>query len=182
MNDRRLFTADELRSLLEELGKRIELRGESVDAYIIGGTAMAIGLDSRRSTEDVDGLFKPFTVVELEATAMAREYGLPEHWINQSAFAYMVFEVEDTEARTVHIGGMHVRIASPRFLLAMKIAAGRLKDHDDIVALIRHLEITDPQEIADIAFSVFGEDGMTLTDSRESVLLQAREMIRLAYR
>lgn len=182
MNDRRLFTAEELGALLEELGERIERRGESVDAYIIGGTAMAIGLGSRRSTEDIDGLFKPFDVVKSEADDMALEQGLPVGWINQSAFAYMTFEIEDTDARSVEIGGMHVRIASPRFLLAMKIAAGRLKDHDDIVALIRHLEITNPQEIADLAFTVFGEDGMTLTDSRESVLLQAREMIRLASR
>lgn len=182
MNERRLFTAEELTALLDELGRRIELRGESVDAYIIGGTAMAIGLGSRRATEDVDGLFRPFDVVRTEATAMAAEHGLPDAWVNQSAFTYLSFEIPDTEARTIELGGMHVRIASPKFLLAMKIAAGRLKDHDDIVALIRHLAITDPNEIADLAFDVFGEDGMTLTDSRESIVLQAREMIRLAAR
>jgi hypothetical protein len=60
------------------------------------------------------------------------------------------------------------------------MAAGRLKDRDDIVALIRHLGITDPDEIVDLAFEVFGEDGVTLTESRESVRLQAAEMIRLA--
>ncbi len=63
----------------------------------------------------------------------------------------------------------------------MKMAAGRLKDHADIVALIRHLELRDPEQIADIIFAVFGDDSMTLTDPRESTLLQAREMLRLAW-
>jgi hypothetical protein len=55
-----------------------------------------------------------------------------------------------------------------------------LKDHDDIVTLIRHLGIDDPEQIVDLTFEVFGEDGMTLTDSRESIRLQAEEMVRLA--
>jgi hypothetical protein len=60
MNEVRLFTGEELAMLLDELGQRIERRGETVDAYIIGGTAMAIELASRRATEDVDGRFRPF--------------------------------------------------------------------------------------------------------------------------
>ncbi|MFB2557057.1 DUF6036 family nucleotidyltransferase [Herbiconiux liangxiaofengii] len=180
MTESRLFTSDELRALLDELGERIQRRGESVDAYLVGGTAMAIGLGSRRATEDVDGWFKPFAVVEREAAEMARERGLPDGWINQRAFAFMSFEIDDTDARSIEIGGLHVRIASPRFLLAMKMAAGRLKDHDDIVALIRHLEIVDPDEIVELTFEVFGDNGVTLTDSRASVRLQAEEMIRLA--
>ncbi len=143
---------------------------------------MAIGLGSRRATEDVDGLFRPFDVVREEAAAMAIEKNLPEHWINQSAFSFMSLEHDDTDAQVIELGGMHVRLASPRFLLAMKMAAGRAKDHADIVMLIRHLEITDPQEIVDLTFDVFGEDGFTLTDDRASVLLQAQEMLRLAAR
>ncbi|WP_440710638.1 DUF6036 family nucleotidyltransferase [Herbiconiux sp. YIM B11900] len=182
MTEARLFSADELASLLTELGERIGRRGESVDAYVIGGAAMAIGLGSRRATEDVDGLFRPFEVVREEAAAMAAEQGLPSDWVNQSAFAFMSFESDDTDARVLEIGGLHLRLASPRFLLAMKMAAGRLKDHEDIVTLIRHLQITDPDEIVDLTFDVFGEDGVSLTDSRESVFFQAEEMIRLSRR
>lgn len=135
-------------------------------------------LDGRQ--KDVDGLFKPFDVVREVAAMMATEHGLPAGWINQNAFAFMSFRIDDTDARVIELGGMRVRIASPRFLLAMKMAAGRLKDHDDIIALIHHLGISDAAVIVDLTFDVFGENGLTLTDSRESVLLQAEEMIRLA--
>jgi len=46
---------------------------------------------------------------------------------------------------------------------------------------VRCLELRDPEQIADITFAVFGDDSMTLTDPRESVMLQAREMLRLAW-
>ena len=42
-------------------------------------------------------------------------------------------------------------------------------------------ELTNPEQIVNITFEIFGNDGMTLTDSRESVVLQAREMLRLAW-
>ena len=42
-------------------------------------------------------------------------------------------------------------------------------------------DIRDPEQIVNITVEIFGNDGMTLTDSRESVVLQAREMLRLAW-
>lgn len=74
--NKHLFDAAELRALLSELGERIAKRGAKVDAYIIGGTAMAIGLGSRRGTDDIDGMFHPYEVVAEEASQMATELGL----------------------------------------------------------------------------------------------------------
>lgn len=179
--DKHLFDAEELRALLTDLGDRIAKRGEKVEAYIIGGTAMAIGLGSRRGTDDIDGMFRPYEVVAEEAAKMAAELGLRSDWLNTRAFSFMGVPSEDTEAKEITFNGMSVRLASPRYLLAMKMAAGRLKDHGDIAILIRHLELRDPEQIADITFAIFGDDGMTLTDTRESVVLQAKEMLRLAW-
>ena len=178
---KQLFEASELRALLAELGERIAKRGEQVEAYIIGGTAMAIGLGSRRGTDDIDGMFRPYKVVEEEAAKMAAERGLRSDWINTRALPFMSVSSEDLEATEIIFDGLVVRLASPKYLLAMKMAAGRLKDHGDIAILIRHLGLRDPEQIADITFAVFGDDGMTLTDSRESILLQASEMLRLAW-
>ena len=41
--------------------------------------------------------------------------------------------------------------------------------------------LRDPEQIVNITFEIFGDDGMTLTDTRASVVLQAREMLRLAW-
>jgi hypothetical protein len=54
-----LFTAEEILELLTELGDRLAARDEAVDAYVVGGTAIAVILGSRRITEDVDALHEP---------------------------------------------------------------------------------------------------------------------------
>jgi hypothetical protein len=63
----------------------------------------------------------------------------------------------------------------------MKLAAGRAKDTGDLIALVRHLDLHDPERIVDIAFQVYGDDSVTLSDSRESVYYQAADLIRQAY-
>jgi hypothetical protein len=47
------------------------------DIYVIGGAAMAMAYDGRRSTRDIDAVFKPHGVVLEEARAVASELGLP---------------------------------------------------------------------------------------------------------
>lgn len=177
------FKPEELRELLEELGKRLAAQGVVSDAYIVGGYAMAVQVQSRRLTEDIDGWFGEFRSVKAEADRLAVERGIPEDWLNEHVAAFISFDpdTDDPDALAIEIDGFRLRIASPRVLLAMKIAAGRPKDAADIRRLIRALHIRDPEQVVEIAFSVFGEDSMTLVDTRESVHLQAREAIRAAY-
>lgn len=46
----RLLTRDEILSLLEEVADRLDARGVGVDAYIIGGLAMAVQHDASQRT------------------------------------------------------------------------------------------------------------------------------------
>ncbi|WP_344294968.1 DUF6036 family nucleotidyltransferase [Agromyces neolithicus] len=179
-----MFSADEIRELLSDLGDRVAARHEHVDAYIVGGAAIAIILGSRRSTEDIDGLFSNVSLVLEIADEMAHERGIPQHWLNSRIEPFMPTGVStaDTEAESITLGGLTVRLASPRWLLAMKMAAGRLKDREDIVDLIRLLDIHSADEIVDWTFKVHGAESVILTDSHESVYWQAEEMLRLAWR
>lgn len=79
------------------------------------------------------------------------------------------------------IGGLTVKFASPRWLLAMKIAAGRQKDAEDIVALIRHLELHSVEEIVNWTIEVHGEGSVLLQDSEESLTWQVEEMLYRAW-
>ncbi|GAA1937593.1 DUF6036 family nucleotidyltransferase [Agromyces allii] len=180
----RLFTADELLELLTELGERLADRDEKVDAYVVGGAAIAVLLDSRKSTEDVDALFSNLHLAIEVGQEIARERGISSHWLNSSIQSYIPTwaKTEDTEAKTLTFGGLTVRLASPRWLLAMKMAAGRRKDAEDIVALIRFLDIHSAEEMADWTIEVHGEGSVILQDSRESLVWQAEEMLRRAWR
>jgi hypothetical protein len=177
----RLLDGTEIQALLGELLARLDHRGVKVETYIIGGAAMAIHLGREQLTPDIDGIFRPEREVFAEAATMATEHNLAPDWVNSRAFSFISFDpADDKEALTVIIGGYDVTIASKRVLLAMKIAASRPKDRADTNRLIADLGITDPDEIVELAFAVFGEHSITLGESRDEVRLIANEALARA--
>jgi len=175
------LTAQQLTRYFGMLLDRLAARGVEVDAYIIGGAAIAIHLGRNELTPDVDGYFKPRTEVFDEAAAMADEFNLHPEWVNSHAAAFIAFDpADDHNALVTEIAGHRVVVASKHVLLAMKIAASRPKDQSDISRLILDLRITDPDEIVDLAYSVFGEDSITLTTGRDDVRLEAAQALRRA--
>lgn len=88
-----------------------------------------------------------------------------------------VLNTADVEAATVLVtDNLTLRVASPRFLLAMKMAAGRDRDIRDIAVLCSVLDIETAQEAVDIALGLYGEDSMQLS-SRDDLLLIAQEAL-----
>jgi hypothetical protein len=175
MAPKRELTVDEILELLTELGQRLSAKGVRASLYIVGGAAIAIELDTRRVTADVDAVFHPEATVAAEAAAMADERGLPRQWLNQSAAAWVPGASSDTGAVLLDVPGLSVAVASPLHLLAMKMAAFRPTDRADLELLFRELDITTPERAADAVAAVYG-DHHGLPD-RAELLLSARAVL-----
>lgn len=163
------FERERIEKLLEELGRRLLSRGVTGNIYIAGGAAVALEYSRRRVTRDIEALFGPAETVREEAASMAGELGLPEHWLSDSVRAFMP-PGEDDQARTFSVPGLDVSVASPRYLLAMKMAAGRPQDLHDLVLVFREIGITRADEAADIAEEVHGPESVLLPPRDELVL------------
>ncbi len=159
-----------------ELSRRLQANGTAADIYLVGGAAIAVKFDSRRSTTDIDAVYKPERTVQELAMEMAGELGLDPRWLNNAARAYIP-DGEDIEAARVAIAdNLMLRVASPRFLLAMKLAAGRDRDIPDIAVLCRALDIKTADAAVDVAIELYGEDSMQIS-SRDDLLLVAHEAL-----
>jgi hypothetical protein len=77
-----------IQDAFRRLGERLARRGVVADIYVIGGAAMTLAYDARRSTRDIDAVFQPHGVVLEEAWAVADELGLPRWWLNERASSY----------------------------------------------------------------------------------------------
>ena len=105
---------------------------------MVGGAALAVtGVRGGRLTEDVDALALEPAVLE-EATALAREHGLPETWLNPRARMWMP-PLPAGVLDPPPAPGLRVTYADDGFLLATKLVAQRAKDAEDVVALAERL-------------------------------------------
>jgi Nucleotidyltransferase of unknown function (DUF6036) len=125
-----------------------ELRSRDVRAnvFVVGGAAMAVAYDARRSTADVDAVFAPAVEVRDAARRVSDRLGLANDWLNDGAKAFM--PGDDPERIVVfEAPNLQVAAASPRYLLAMKLLAARVeRDQDDIRTLYRLCELSTPED------------------------------------
>jgi hypothetical protein len=129
---KRDFDRDGLLEAFHAMDEELRLRGVRAELFVVGGAAMAIAYDARRSTTDIDAVFAPSVVVREVAKKVGDELGFEPDWLNDGVKAFI--PGEDPDRIGVFEGKfLSVAAASPRFLLAMKLLASRVeRDLDDI--------------------------------------------------
>lgn len=169
------FDRGKILELLTELGRRLSTKGVAGRLYIVGGAAMALEFDTRRSTRDIDAVFHPPTTMAEEAASMAEELGLPVGWLSAAATPFI--PLPDADQVSLEVEGLQVAVSSPANLLAMKMAAGRPQDLADLVVLFRHLKIRNPEQAVGFAERIYGDDSVVLSEPRTSLLLLAESVL-----
>jgi hypothetical protein len=132
-----MLSKDDIRQLLNELADELEAQGIHGDLFLVGGAAMALAYSARRATRDLDAVFEPKQVIYELAQRVGERHGLPDDWLNDGVKGFL--PGSDPGATVLFDRpGLAVRIASPRYLFAMKVLAARVeRDVDDIEVLYR---------------------------------------------
>ena len=125
--------------------------------YVVGGAAIALTFDERRSTRDIDAVFEPKRAIYDAAAEIAQERGLAEGWLNDAVKGFLTGP--DEGATTVlDVPGLSVATASPRIILAMKVLAHRPGEDDaDVRLLAGQLGLTSAAEVLAVATDVYGD-------------------------
>ncbi len=125
--------------------------------YVVGGAAIALAFDERRSTRDIDAVFEPKVTVYEAAAAVAERRGLPAGWLNDAVKGFLAGD--DPAAKPVlDLPGLRCLAASPRTLLALKVLAHRVgEDEADVRLLAGELGLCDAGEVLAAAEETFGD-------------------------
>lgn len=151
-----MLNRDAILGALTRLAQLLEARGVQGEMYLVGGAAMAVAYDARRATRDIDAVFAPKQAVYEAAQAVAEELGLPDNWLNDAVKLYL--RGEDPEPQPVlDLPGLRVQVASPRYLLALKLLASRREDESDIRLLLNQLHIQSVEESLAVLLGVYPE-------------------------
>jgi hypothetical protein len=148
---------DEIVELLTELGGRLDERGIEGEMYVVGGAAIALAFDSRRSTPDIGAVFEPKTAIYEVAAELAAERSLPDGWLNDAVKGFLAGPDPDAPL-VLELPGLRVSTASPRILLAMKVLSHRVgEDEDDVQLLAGELRLGSAAEVLALAEAVYGD-------------------------
>ena len=151
------FGKRELIEAFELLDDELSERGIRAELFVVGGAAMAIAYDTRRTTTDVDAIFTPTSEVRAAARVVAESLGLEPDWLNDGAKGFA--PGDDPSQVSVFEGkSLSVAVASPKYLLAMKLLASRTdRDVDDIKSLYQLCGYTTADEGLDLLSSYYPE-------------------------
>lgn len=125
--------------------------------YVVGGAAIALAYDARRSTRDIDAVFEPKNEIYQEAAEVAADLSLPPGWLNDAVKGFLAGD--DPQAGPVlDVAGLRCLAASPRILLALKVLAHRVgEDEADVALLARELKLGTAAEVLAVAEETFGD-------------------------
>lgn len=150
---------------LESLNSEAKKRGIKLEIALYGGAAMLLRFDESERTQDLDAAPKNISKQELFSMSLdAGEFlGLEPGWINSAVSIFASSSEKESDFDCLDIGdNLTVHLASPEYLLAMKILAMRTgqDSHDvrDINILIDHLRLQNAEEALEIARSFYPED------------------------
>ena len=159
----RMFDANEIRSLLTELGSELARSGIEGEMYLVGGAAIVLAYNGREATRDLDAVFTPKTQIYEAAARIAGRRGIESDWLNDAVKGLL--PGADPQAITAFIcPGLSVSAGSPRHLLAMKVASARVdRDVDDIRFLAGMCGLTTSREVIETTIEVWGTGANRLT-------------------
>lgn len=138
---------DTMPKAFEALGKRLHEQGLVAEVLVVGGGMIALAMDSRRLTKDIDAVFEPKAAVYAAAQFVAEELELRPDWLNDAVKGFLVPAALTGASPIYEADGIRVMTASPGYILAMKCLASRREDEDDIRLLIAHLGLSTSAQV-----------------------------------
>lgn len=139
-----------LLTLLDALATELDSIGVRGEMFIVGGAAMALAYNTRRATRDIDAVFEPKATIYQAADRVATAHGVDPNWLNDAVKGFLPGH-DPGSTVLFERPGLAVRVASPRYLLAMKVMAARVeRDEDDIIRLAQLSGTTTVSAILDL--------------------------------
>jgi predicted nucleotidyltransferase len=151
-----------IESALRELGAELLDQDARAELFVVGGAVMALAYNVRRVTADVEAIFEPKALVYAAARRVAaRRPELPDDWLNDAVKGFLPGTDHDATV-ALDAPGVRVTVASPPYLLALKVLAARQdRDADDLRELATLCGAATAAEILQIAEQYVGADRLT---------------------
>lgn len=142
-----MLTAKRIRELFKNLNGELAKLGAKGEIGLCGGAVMCLVFKTREATKDVDAIFEPTREIREAAQRVAADNNLPEDWLNDAAKGF--FLADPPKQAVLDLSHLRVWAPGADYMLAMKCLSARFDTHDrdDVIFLIRHLELKRAEDV-----------------------------------
>jgi hypothetical protein len=165
---RQTLTRSDLITGLRELVAELHTSSTAARIRVVGGAAIALTVNAdRAATVDIDGPLDPAEPILAAARRLADRHGWRQDWINDAARVFLPAGYGGRSAEWITIyddGQIHVQIAAPETLLAMKLHAAQRRgnrDAPDLAVLLPHCNITTLEQSERLYEAYYPGDSLT---------------------
>lgn len=184
------LTNEMIRQAFSIMGAYLRDRKTVGEIAVYGGSAILLQFEWRTVTRDVDAVIVStgnHGLVEEAAKVAAAQLGLLRSWLSEAVAQYTSSEAGAQGLRLSGfypedgVPGLRVLVATPQYLLAMKLialerATATDRDFEDAKMLAREVGVTTVEELQEIYRSYF--PGRSLPDRAASRLEELENAIR----
>jgi hypothetical protein len=144
-----MLTAGMIRKLFKALNDELARNQVIGEVGLCGGAVMCLVFQTRKATKDVDAIFEPSRQIRDAAKVVSAAFDVPEDWLNDAAKGY--FLSEPPRIPVLALSHLRVWAPGPDYMLAMKCLSARFDSHDrdDVLFLIKHLNLTRAGQVFD---------------------------------
>lgn len=135
-----------------------ELKNRNIAAYVnvFGGAVMCLVFNSRDNTKDIDAIFEPENILKEIAANIARDHNLNNDWFNNEIRLYR----PETKNNQLYKAWSNLKLYVPsaEYMFALKCYSarfGKSKDIEDLMYLIKHLNIDNFSQAINIIEKYF---------------------------
>jgi len=139
-----------IKRLFKALNAELKKKDIIGELGICGGAVMCLVFKTRPATKDVDAVFAPSSEIRRASRKVAGAFGVPDDWLNDAAKAF--FHSDPPREDVMNLSNLRVWAPTAGYMLAMKCISARYDsaDADDVVFLIKYLDLKSPEQVFDI--------------------------------
>ena len=146
------LTPDHFIELFDALDSELGVLDEPFDLLVVGGAAISLQWNPGRLTSDVDVVSEglPPELWEAVARVAADREGVEANWLNDAAKIGTLSDQVGADPTPVYAGrNFTIHGASARYVIAMKVVAGRPIDLADMPSLLAAADFESIDELLD---------------------------------
>lgn len=169
------FTANDIRNYFAKIGELAEQQGRRFEIAVFGGSSLALSFDWRESTHDID--YMPISGAEQEIADLANEAAdllhLPQDALRSDVSIFAADHpdlIPQGDYPPGGAGGLRVFVASPQYMLAMKVLSMRssleTQDCRDVWHLLDACQMTTAAEVEQLVQGFYPDNHMPVRHLR----------------